>query len=463
MTTTLVRRTVVAGFLVCIAVLLAPCMSAAVTDAQFDTLERAGSGRITPVVRAVRRVASSVVNITTARMVEQNLNPFRGFFRDEMMEEFFFGNRGMRRRVQQQSLGSGVIIDGGKGLVLTNAHVIEGATSISVKLQDGRDFEADLVGSDPDFDLAVLRLKNVDEDLPASPMANSADIMPGETVIAIGNPFGFGHTVTTGVVSALKRSVKTDQGTFTDFIQTDAAINPGNSGGPLINIEGDLIGVNTAIFAKAEGIGFAIPINKARRVVEELLDRGSVTPVWIGVSGQNLDQRTASWLGMDELRGLLVTEVYRDTPADSELEAGDVILSVNGNDILDKDHYLQVIRNYTRGELLRLEVYRDGRRVMMNLRAAEFPAAKIVQLVMLRWGFSVEKSGRHMVVDSVREGSPAAQLGLKTGDILGRIGGMSITSYNDYLSAYIRHRLDATLLMLVGRGGRTYHVRMRVQ
>ncbi len=204
------------------------------------------SPRLTPVVRAVNAVAPAVVNITTARVVERNFNPFPGLMDDEAAREMFPGLPTQRQT--RRSLGSGVIInpDGGHpGIVLTNAHVIAGATGIAVHLLDGRSLDAELLGSDTDFDIAVLRVPGA-QNLPAVKMATSSDLMPGETVIAIGNPFGFAHTVTTGVVSALGRSIKVEQGMITDLIQTDTAINPGNSGGPLLNIMGELIGINRA-------------------------------------------------------------------------------------------------------------------------------------------------------------------------------------------------------------------------
>ena len=255
--------------------------------------------RVTPVVTAVQAVAPAVVNITSARTVERRggMGPF---FDDEFFHPF--GNQGPQRQTQE-SLGSGVIIDGAKGLVLTNAHVIAGGTSIKARLLDGRVLDASLVGSDPDFDVAILRLAG-GERLPQAAMGDSNDIMIGETAIAIGNPFGYTNTVTTGVVSAVGRSLKHEGGAYADLIQTDAAINPGNSGGPLVNLAGEVIGINMAIQAGAEGIGFAIPINKARRVVAQLVDGGQVIPAWLGLSGQDVDGRTARYFGLDRPRGM---------------------------------------------------------------------------------------------------------------------------------------------------------------
>lgn len=431
------------------------------------THEQALELRRTPVVRAVQAVAPAVVNITTARVVERNVNPFGSLFGDEMLNPLFqqfFGNQGLTRKFMQQSLGSGVIFDGEKGLVLTNAHVIGGATSIRARLLDGREFDADLVGSAPDFDLAVLHLANATA-LPQVAVGTSSDLMIGETVIAIGNPFGFTHTVTTGVISALGRSIRTEQGVYTDFIQTDAAINPGNSGGPLLNLVGELVGINTAIQAGAEGIGFATPVDKATRVVAEILDAGTVSPVWLGLAGQDLDQRTAGYFDLDSLAGMLVTQVYPDTPAASAgIKPGDVLLSVDGVRIQDKDHYLEVLRNYTRGETLTLIVARGGEELQIAARPAIFDAARAVELALARWGMEVADAGdaAGLAVTAVRAGSPAGRLGMRAGDRILKIGGDPIQHKDDYVRAFQRYRMHNTILLLVGRDDRAQYVRMRI-
>src|SRR5204863_10077631 len=218
------------------------------------------------------RVSLAVVNVSAESIVRE-------------VDPFFGGMLGPSRRRKTQSLGSGLIIDAA-GVVLTNAHVIEGASRIVVTTLDGRELEADVLGSDRDADLAVLKVDG--KNLPARPLGRSGDLMIGETVIAIGNPFGLSHTVTTGVVSALNRSLNTDGRTYTDFIQTDASINPGNSGGPLLNIRGELIGVNTAIYGKAQGIGFAIPVDRVHRVMGDLVSFGEVRRAWVGLTVQDL-------------------------------------------------------------------------------------------------------------------------------------------------------------------------------
>jgi serine protease Do len=229
--------------------------------------------RETPVVRAVRKVSPAVVNINTEYTAQAspfgNMDPFFEMFFKDFFEPL------PKRQYKGTSLGSGVIIDGKRGLILTNAHVISKGGIIKVILNDTREFKASVIGADPDADLAVLRISSPTP-LPAIDMGNSDDLMIGETVFAIGNPFGFSNTVTTGVISAIGRSIRTDENVFHDFIQTDASINPGNSGGPLLNIKDELIGINTAVYVKAQGIGFAIPISKAKRIVADLLQNNEM-------------------------------------------------------------------------------------------------------------------------------------------------------------------------------------------
>jgi S1-C subfamily serine protease len=430
--------------------------------------------RKTPVVRAVENIGPAVVNIKVVSIVERSVNPFDDFFgrglgRSPLFREFFGGSGGGRkRRFSRQSVGSGVVIDGKERIVLTNAHVISGATTITAKLMDGREYEAELVGADSDFDIAVLRLAEGEDGkntLPTAKLGSSDDILIGETVIAIGNPYGFSHTVTTGVISALDRSVRTAQGVFTDFIQTDAAINPGNSGGPLLNILGDLIGVNTAIQAEAEGIGFAIPIDKAKRVVDELLNQGYVKPVWLGLAGQDLDQAAAGYFGLDNLDGFLVTKVYAGTPGDKAgLKPGDVLLSIDGKPVEDKDHYLMLLRNYTRNSRVKLAVQREDQEKTLQAKLAAFPAELAADFIWSRWGLqTADTAGRNgFALTRVRAGGPAEDLGLRAGDGLLKIGGIRLKTPEDIVQAYMRHRLQGTVFLLVEREGRGYHLRMRM-
>jgi len=421
--------------------------------------------RLTPVVRAVQSVAPAVVNITTSQVVEESVNPFADLFAQQfgnpMLRDFF--GQGGKRKVTRQSLGSGVIIDGRKALVLTNAHVIAGASSITVRLLDGREFEAELLGSDPDFDLAVLRL-NKAGNLPQAAMGTSNDLLMGETVIAIGNPYGFSHTVTTGVISASGRTIRSEQGTFTDLIQTDAAINPGNSGGPLLNILGQLIGINTAIQANAEGIGFAIPIDKARRVVEELLSKGAVAHVWLGLLAQNLDQSLAGYFNLSSTRGMLITEVYDGSPAArAGVKPGDVLLSVEGVPVEDREHYLQLLRNYVTGQHLSLSLFREGKSLNMIAEAGAFPVERVPGMAFERWGLTLAVSPQGaLAVAKVRPGSPAQKLGLQAGDLVLKLGGIVLERPEDFAEAFARYRMRNSLLLLVVRDGRRYYVKLLI-
>lgn len=369
------------------------------------------SPRMTPVVRAVQSVAPAVVNITSTHVIEgRRSSPLERFFGPGFGPGFpgFDDFPGAEpRRQKRVSLGSGVIVDGQKGLVLTNAHVIAGGDEVMVHLLDGREFPAEVKGADPDFDIAVLEIKEA-RNLPAVRLGDSGDILPGETVIAIGNPFGFNHTVTTGVVSALGRTIRNEGGVFTDLIQTDAAINPGNSGGPLLNIEGGLIGINTAVDARAEGIGFAIPINKARRVMEDLMGRGRVAPLWLGIAAEDLDSRMAMALGQRETRGVLVSAVFEGTPAArAGIAPGDIIESINATPVRDRRDYLNVLRNQTGGENLRLALRRGEKSLTLAVTPSPFDDNRARTLMERRWGLTLgSEESRGLVIQSVRRDGP---------------------------------------------------------
>src|SRR5213596_2169756 len=279
------------------------------------------------VVQAVEKASPAVVNVSTEQVVERRASPFP-FPQDPFFEEFFRDFVDPRpRRFKTTSLGSGVIV-AADGTIMTNVHVIERASRIHVTLADQREFDATLVGADADADIAILRVKAGD-DLPHIPFGSSADLMIGETVIAIGNPFGLSHTVTTGVVSAVGRSLRDEDRTYTDFIQTDASINPGNSGGPLLDIKGELIGINTAIYGKAQGIGFALPVDRAKRIVQELISHGAVEAPWIGVVVQTVTPELASHFSLKEKQGVLVRGIEQGSPAaKAGLQQGDVLLQL---------------------------------------------------------------------------------------------------------------------------------------
>src|SRR6266487_3040818 len=281
------------------------------------------------VVEAVEKASPAVVNVSTEQIVEQRRSPFP-FPQDPFFEEFFRDFVDPRpRRFKTTSLGSGVIV-AADGTIMTNVHVIERASRIHVTLADQREFDATLVGADADADIAIVRVK-AGGDLPHIPFGSAADLMIGETVIAIGNPFGLSHTVTTGVVSAVGRSLHDEDRTYTDFIQTDASINPGNSGGPLIDI-------NTAIYGKAQGIGFAIPVDRARRVMKDLVSYGEVRHAWIGLVVQDLTPELAQHFGVR--RGVVVAQVDPKSPAETAgVARGEAIVKVDGRDVASREEF----------------------------------------------------------------------------------------------------------------------------
>ena len=273
------------------------------------------------VVEVVEKVSPSVVNIAADQIVRT---------RPSLFDDFFFGLQPRSRK--SQSLGSGVIIDA-RGVILTNDHVISGASKIIATTKAGLELDCEIVGSDTDNDLAVLRVKKPGALLPAIKLGTSSDLMIGETVVAIGNPFGLSNTVTAGVLSALGRSVRADQTqhVYTDFIQIDAPINPGNSGGPVVNIQGELIGIATAIIGGAQGIGFAIPVDRARRIKDDLLTFGEVRAVWVGLRGRTV---TSGQGDDDKPRGFRVRAIAPDSPAEQAgIQPGDVVVSVDGSPI----------------------------------------------------------------------------------------------------------------------------------
>jgi len=427
--------------------------------------------RESAVVRAVRKVSPAVVNISSAYETHSRPNPFSGFgspFFDEFFKDFF--DPRFERRQQHTSLGSGVIIDGVRGLILTNAHVIQRSGTVKVVLQDEREYEARIIGADPDSDLAVLKIAPK-EKLPSIAMGNSDDLMIGETVIAIGNPFGFSHTVTTGVISALNRSIRTDDRVFQDFIQIDASINPGNSGGPLLNINGELIGINTAIYAKAQGIGFAIPISKARRTVEDLIRYGEVKPAWIGLVVQDLDERVAQYLKYPGRKGVVLKTVEDESPAQrAGFREGDILLALGNKKIAGLDDYLAASRAVTAGETLEAQVWRGGQPQTVTLKTTEFPIERADQLAWSLLGIRVAdltpKSRKDfriaaregVVVTEVRPNSQLARIAVRPGDVIRQIDDAGTATHDEFRKALVKARHKSSLMLLIQRGEQGYYV-----
>jgi len=407
------------------------------------------------VVAAVERVRGAVVNVATEQLVRIRV-PSRG---GDSMAEMLFGDLferpRYRRGYQVTSLGSGVVVSP-EGHVLTNNHVVERGVRFRVQLVDGRELGAKVVGTDPSSDLAVLKLES-QERIPFVPPGRSDDLFIGETVIAIGNPFGLANTVTTGVVSAVHRNFKTEDRTLFDFIQTDASINPGNSGGPLLNIEGQLIGVNTAILGERNaGIGFAIPIDRAKRIAEDLIQHGEVREGYTGLEVQDL----AASEGSDARkgpRGVSVAEVESGSPAAvAGFHRGDVLEAVDGQPVDSAEEYRFRVRDLPIGSVARVEVLRGKERLTLPLRAVNISPTKLEELVARLTGIQVGEAriggDRYVVAKAIRRGSPAARAGMATGDLIREVNSREVSSVTEFRKLAGKARRSGQLVLLVQRG-----------
>jgi serine protease Do len=427
------------------------------------------AGRVTPTVRVVRQAGPAVVNISTTS--RQRIRPFQtGDPRfDRFFEDFF---RPMER--ESHSLGSGVIIDGKSGLIATNYHVVSQATEIKVMLSDRRSFQAQLVGADPNSDLAVLRIRSA-KPLPQVRLGDSNEVMIGERVIAIGNPFKLSHTVTTGVVSAVQRRVRTSDKTFlSGLIQTDASINPGNSGGPLLNVDGEVIGINTAIYQQAQGIGFAIPVNRVRRVAEDLVRYGEVIPAWLGIELQDLTPSLARAFGLSISKGAVVKDVMKDSPAQkSGIIRGHVVVAVNRKPLKDSAGYSEALAEVRAGDKVSLTLLKQGRRQLVKVQSKAFPLERANELAWRLLGFTVVTmdlglANRHRVrpgsavaIDRVRPGSRAEEIGLHSGDLVRRLGEKNTISLKAFQQEIARNRLASSFTFLVQRGRASQYITLR--
>jgi len=439
-----------------------------------------------PFVAVARKVGPAVVNIRTRKVVEMKgydfHSPFDDFFRE------FFGELPQReapkRKIEGQ--GSGFIIDK-KGYILTNNHVVADGGELFVKLSDQREFKAEIVGNDPRTDVAVIRLLNLKKDLPDSEVAvlgNSDEIEVGDYAIAIGNPFGLERTVTQGIISFKGRSGLPIAGggpVYQDFIQTDASINYGNSGGPLVNIKGEVIGINTAINPAGQGIGFAIPINMARKVADQLMDKGKVVRGYLGVVPQEVTPELAQGLGLkDQTRGVIVASVQEETPASrAGLEPGDVIIRYDGREVPNVDKFRQMVAETKVGEKVDLVVIRDRKEIKLQAVIGELP-----EEVSLKPGTSKEggpwlgikrvlavnapearqlgiREKQGVVIREIESGSPADEAGLMPGDVIKKIDDRNIRGVEDYLAVAKGGGGDRPRVLLIKRGENMFFVAIK--
>ena len=320
---------------------------------------------------AVKTASPSVVNIYTAKVVTQQKPKL---FNDPLFKHFFGeGGASVPRKRLETSLGSGVIISE-QGYILTNNHVVDGADEIQIALKDGRNTEAEVIGTDPESDLAVLKINL--SDIPSVTLGQSNAMDIGDVVLAIGNPFGVGQTVTMGIVSATGRD-RLGLNTFEDFIQTDAAINPGNSGGALINTFGHLIGINTAIYSSSkgsQGIGFAIPIDNAKQISEQIITHGHVVRGWIGIEIQNISTELAESFGLSDTNGVIVAGMLNNGPANQAgLKPGDIIKQINGIDIIDGKHAINLISRSRPGNKIDVDLLRNGKNLKKQVTTSQRP------------------------------------------------------------------------------------------
>lgn len=408
----------------------------------------------------LERVTPAVVNISTEGHVKLRMNPL---FEDPFFRRFF-NIPDMPNQRKTQSLGSGVIVDAARGLVLTNHHVIANADSITVKLTDGRESKAKLIGGDPETDLAVIQIKA--DRLMALASANSENLRVGDFVVAIGNPFGLGQTVTSGIVSALERSGLGITG-YEELIQTDASINPGNSGGALVNLRGELVGINTAIYSQSGGnigIGFAIPINMAQRVMEQLVKFGKVNRGFLGAEMQNLTPDLAAAFGLPNPNGAVLVNIMPGSPADKAgLRAGDVVVGINDKAVRDATYLRNTVGLMRVGDPLQLDVLRDGKRMRVSAQVGARMTAETTSEGARNErlaGLSVQDLGPDhpaygslagVVVQELSPRSPAFQAGLRPGDVISAVNNQDVSNVNEFVG--LVGKLQGQLVLRVHRGG----------
>ncbi len=384
-----------------------------------------------------------------------------------------FGGLRPHQGIPRRSSGSGFIIRK-DGLIITNNHVVEGASEIMVNLPDEREYQATVLGRDPKTDLAVLKVES-GQDLPVATLGDSEDVRVGDWVMAIGNPFGLSNTVTAGIVSAKGRTI--GAGPYDDFIQTDASINPGNSGGPLFNEEGEVVGINTAIFGNGGGnigIGFAIPINLAKQLVPDLETKGHVTRGWLGVTIQKMTTELAESLGLDEPHGALVADVTTDSPADKGgLERGDVIISYDGHTVKENADLPLLVANTKAGTTIPIDVVRDGKTRTLTVEIVELDEPEVASgpeaTKRGRWGMALReltpeerdrmrlKAGEGVIVAGVRPDSPAADAGVREGDVILEVNRTPVKTVDELKKAIATVTEDKPLLLLLRRNNGVNH------
>ncbi len=469
-----------------IAILVLGLMTAGASDIPANTAEIENQPFTFTTFRDIAsKFSDSVVNISTTTVVKpsgrsqpQSRAPFDEFFGDDFFRYFF---EPQTRPRTLQSLGSGVIIDS-EGHILTNNHVIQNVDEVTVTLLNGNTYQAKVVGTDSETDIGLIKI-DPKEDLNAIPMGDSEAVIAGDWVMAIGNPFGFGHTVTVGVVSATRRSMvmPRDELPYQDFIQTDASINPGNSGGPLLDIHGRLIGINTVIASRtgqSAGIGFAIPVNMVKPLLKDLKEKGSVTRGWMGVTIQSISKDLAEGLKLATTEGAIIAEVVDGGPAaEAEIAAGDVILVFDGIKIRDSGHLSQLVASTEVDKKVKVEFLREGKTKTVSLKVGVRPGTDVpIQSesgMALDFGMTVQNitdeiarqlrldNTNGVLISDVEPGGAAEIAGLSRGDIVLEINRSTVNNLNDYKKIVAGLKADEGVVLYVQRGKSRIFIALR--
>lgn len=431
-----------------------------------------------------KAVLPGIAYISTTQVVKTRPQEMVPFFNDPFFQQFFGPNfQALPREQREHALGSGVVI-GANGYIITNNHVVDNATEIRVTLADKREFKGKVVGTDVKTDIAVIKIDA--GNLPVVPWGDSKGLHVGETVMAFGNPFGLRQTVTKGIVSAVGRSqVGVEVGGYEDFIQTDAAINPGNSGGALVDIRGQLVGINTAIASTSggfNGVGFAIPSNMARQVAESLIKTGKVVRGWLGVTIEDVTPAIGRASGLKEIHGAIVSAISTGSPAaQAGIKLGDIILEFNGTDIQNKQQLASLVGFTTVGTTAKLKVWRGDKDMVFDVRIEEMPASfaeretagestgeelanvlngisvqDITPQLARRLNFPEGVSG--VLITGVQAGSVAQDAGLQRGDVIQEVNRQEVGNVDDYNRIASKIKKGDTVLLLVNRGGATLYV-----
>lgn len=445
-----------------------------------------------PIVPIVKRASTAVVNIDVEKTTKRSISPFP--FDDDPIFKRFFGDafKDFTRSVPMKGRGSGFIVTK-DGQILTNNHVVDGVDKItvSVLLSDGskKTYPAKVVGNDPTYDLAVIKIEP-DGTLPVLELGDSDTVEVGEYVVAIGNPYGFEHSVTVGVISAKNRSIHAQDVNFDDFLQTDAAINPGNSGGPLLDMDGKVVGINTAIIPYAQGLGFAIPVNKAKEIMGQLVEHGYVKRGWLGVSVRDITPQMAKAYGVEGTNGAMINDVFKGDPADKAgIKRGDVVIELNGEKVKDANAFVQKVRTLKPNTTARLQIVRKGKKLNFSVKLGEransadgrpessagserttsttgssdalkdFGINKVSRVNdALKRQYKLDSNSDGLVITDVDKNSPASyEAGVKEGDLIVEVNGTEVKTPDDVKKAA---GSDDSLILMIEREGSTYVIQV---